>query len=92
MSRGHACYDATIQHPRLRDLCASHTRKTTMSNVLFVLFAVSLAAVVISLFAGLFIMTRPGDANRRRSNYLMRARIVSQVSAVGFLILFMVTK
>lgn len=63
-----------------------------MSNVLFVLFAVSLAAVVISLFAGLFIMTRPGDANRRRSNYLMRARIVSQVSAVGFLILFMVTK
>ena len=63
-----------------------------MSTVFLVLFAVSLAAVVISLFAGLFIMTRPGDANRRRSNYLMRARIVSQVSAVGFLILFMVTK
>ena len=92
MSRGHACYDATIQHPRLHDLCTSHTRKTAMSTVFLVLFAVSLAAVVISLFAGLFIMTRPGDANRRRSNYLMRARIVSQVGAVGFLILFMVTK
>jgi ABC-type methionine transport system permease subunit len=63
-----------------------------MSTVFLVLFAVSLAAVVISLFAGLFIMTRPGDANRRRSNYLMRARIASQVGAVGFLILFVVTK
>ena len=63
-----------------------------MSTVFLVLFAVSFAGVVISLFAGLFIMTRSGDANRRRSNYLMRARIVSQFGAVGFLFLFMVTK
>ena len=63
-----------------------------MSSVFLGLFAVSLAVVVISLFAGLFTMTRPGDANRRRSNYLMRARIVSQFGAVGFLVLFMVTK
>lgn len=63
-----------------------------MSTFFLVLFAISLAAVVLSLFAGLFVMTRPGDANRRRSNYLMRARIASQVCAVGFLILFLVTK
>jgi ABC-type methionine transport system permease subunit len=63
-----------------------------MNTFFLVLFAISLAAVVVTLFAGLFVMTRPGDESRRRSNNLMRARIASQVCAVGFLILFLVTK
>ena len=90
MSAGHAWYDDEIHVGAPQR--ASTTRKIAMSTVFLVLFAVSLAAVVVSLFGGLFIMTRPGDANRRRSNYLMRARIASQIGAVGVLILFMVTK
>jgi hypothetical protein len=63
-----------------------------MSTVFLVLFSISLAAVVLSLFAGLFVMTRPGDDNRRRSNFLMRARIASQVAAVSFLVLHLLTR
>ncbi|MEQ8246361.1 MAG: twin transmembrane helix small protein [Alphaproteobacteria bacterium] len=63
-----------------------------MSTVFFVLFAISLAAVVLSLFAGLLTMARPGEANRRRSNLLMRARLISQGSVVLFFVLFLLTK
>jgi len=63
-----------------------------MSTVFLVLFAISLAGVVLSLFAGLLVMARLGEANRRRSNLLMRARLISQGGVVLFLVLFLITK
>ena len=63
-----------------------------MSTVFLVLFAISLAAVVLSLFAGLLVMARLGEANRRRSNLLMRARLISQGGVVLFFVLFLLTK
>lgn len=63
-----------------------------MSTVFLVLFAISLAAVVLSLFAGLLTMARLGEANRRRSNLLMRARLISQGGVVLFFVLFLLTK
>ncbi len=63
-----------------------------MSTVFLVLFAISLAGVVLSLFAGLLVMARLGEANRRRSNLLMRARLISQGGVVLFLVLFLLTK
>ena len=63
-----------------------------MSTVFLVLFAISLAAVVLSLFAGLLTMARLGETNRRRSNLLMRARLISQGGVVLFLVLFLLTK
>lgn len=67
-------------------------RKTPMSTIFLVLFVISLVVVVLSLFAGIFIMARPGEANRRRSNLMMRARIGSQLGVVIFLLLYMATK
>ena len=63
-----------------------------MSTVFLVLFAISLAGVVLSLFAGLLVMARLGEANRRRSNLLMRARLISQGGVVLFFVLFLLTK
>lgn len=63
-----------------------------MSTVFLVLFAISLAGVVLSLFAGLLTMARLGEANRRRSNLLMRARLISQGGVVLFFVLFLLTK
>jgi hypothetical protein len=63
-----------------------------MSTVFLVLFAISLAAVVLSLFAGLLTMARLGETNRRRSNLLMRARLISQGGVVLFFVLFLLTK
>ena len=63
-----------------------------MSTVFLVLFAISLGGVVLSLFAGLLLMARLGEANRRRSNLLMRARLISQGGVVLFFVLFLLTK
>ena len=63
-----------------------------MSTVFLVLFAISLAAVVLSLLAGLLTMARLGETNRRRSNLLMRARLISQGGVVLFFVLFLLTK
>lgn len=63
-----------------------------MSTVFFVLFVVSLVAVVVSLLAGVVTLGRPGEDNRRRSNLLMRARIASQVAVIVFLVLYLLTR
>ena len=59
-----------------------------MSTVFLILFGISLAAVVISLFGGLLFMGK----NSRRSNVLMRARIISQACVIVFFILYMVAR
>ena len=48
--------------------------------------------MVLSLFAGLLTMARLGETNRRRSNLLMRARLISQGGVVLFFVLFLLTK
>jgi len=60
-----------------------------MATVFFILFLISLAAVVISLVAGVLTMGRPGENARRRSSLLMWSRIVSQAGVVVFLLLYL---
>ena len=62
-----------------------------MSNVFFILTLISMALVLISLVAGLVVMGRGGDANKKRSNALMRARVMLQGVAIVFFILAMST-
>lgn len=52
------------------------------------LIGLSLAAVLMSLFAGVFAMSRGGAFNDRWGNLLMRLRVVTQGIAVGLLLLF----
>lgn len=59
-----------------------------MSTVFLILFVISLAAVVITLFGGLLVMGK----NSGRSNVLMRARIISQACVIVFFILYMVAR
>ena len=59
----------------------------TFRSVLFVVILVNLVAVVLTLFSGLFAMTR--NANRgMTSNKLMRLRVALQLSAVLLLALY----
>jgi hypothetical protein len=62
-------------------------------TVLPYLIALALAGVVGILFAGLFTMARTGEANRRRSNILMRWRVGTQATAIILIaIYFLLTR
>ncbi len=61
-----------------------------MKTVLIVLTAAALVAVVGVLIAGVVLMGRGGEANRRWGNRLMRARIGLQLAAVVLLLLLFV--
>ena len=50
-----------------------------------VVLVLTLAAVVVILFAGLFGFANPSEASEQRSNLLMRLRVIAQAAAVGLL-------
>jgi nitrogen fixation-related uncharacterized protein len=56
-------------------------------NIFTYLIPVSLAAVTITLFIGLYSLFRGGDFGRSYSNKLMRLRVVLQAVAVAVLVL-----
>jgi hypothetical protein len=60
----------------------------TLVTVLPYLIGLALAAVVGVLFVGLFTMTRTGEANRHRSNVLMRWRVGTQALAIVLIALY----
>lgn len=57
-----------------------------MANAFTVLIPVSLAAVTITLFVGIYALFRGGDFGRSYSNKLMRLRVVLQAVAVAILV------
>ncbi len=57
-----------------------------MDTVFDILIPVSLAAVTITLFVGLYALFRGGDFGRSNSNKLMRLRVVLQAVAIAVLI------
>lgn len=57
-----------------------------MDKVFDVLIPLSLAAVTITLFVGLYALFRGGDFGRSNSNKLMRLRVVLQFIAVVILV------
>ena len=56
-------------------------------NIFSYLIPISLAAVTITLFVGLYALFRGGDFGRSYSNKLMRLRVVLQAIAVAILVL-----
>lgn len=56
-------------------------------NIFTYLIPISLAAVTITLFIGLYALFRGGDFGRSYSNKLMRLRVVMQAIAVAILVL-----
>jgi uncharacterized membrane protein len=57
-----------------------------MNTVFQYLIPISLAAVTITLFIGLFALFRGGDFGRSYSNKLMRLRVLLQAIAVALLV------
>jgi ABC-type Fe3+-siderophore transport system permease subunit len=53
-----------------------------MNVTMLVLFMLALAITLGVLFAGLFVMARGGEVNRKYGNKLMRARVIAQGVAV----------
>lgn len=56
-------------------------------NIFNYLIPISLAAVTITLFFGLFALFRGGEFGRSYSNRLMRLRVMLQAVAVAILVL-----
>ena len=56
-------------------------------NIFTYLIPISLTAVTITLFIGLYALFRGGDFGRSYSNKLMRLRVVLQAIAVAILVL-----
>ena len=56
-------------------------------NIFSYLIPISLAAVTITLFVGLYALFRGGEFGRSYSNKLMRLRVVLQATAVAILVL-----
>jgi hypothetical protein len=59
-----------------------------MDDPLFVLVVLAIAAVVIVLAIGLGGFAAGGEFNRKYGNKLMRLRILFQLIAVGFILLY----
>ena len=60
-----------------------------MDGVLVILLIVALVATLGALFAGLFVMGRGGEANKKYGNILMRCRVILQFTALVLLGLIM---
>ena len=56
-------------------------------NIFTYLIPISLAAVTITLFVGLYALFRGGEFGRSYSNKLMRLRVVMQAIAIAVLVL-----
>jgi len=59
-----------------------------LQTLLPYLIAAAALAVVASLFAGLAVMAKGGAANARWGNWLMRARVASQATALLLIALY----
>ena len=62
-----------------------------MSTTFFILTLVAVLGVVGSLFAGLFIMAKGGETDKKYANKLMQARIVFQGAAIVLFVLALLT-
>jgi hypothetical protein len=62
-----------------------------MNNIILILLAVTLLAVVAVLLAGVFGMARGGEFNAKFGNKLMRARVTLQGLAVVLFLLLLLT-
>ena len=60
-----------------------------MNGVLVILLIVALLATLGVLFAGLLVMARGGEANKKYGNILMRWRVILQFTALVLLGLIM---
>jgi uncharacterized membrane protein len=56
-------------------------------NIFSYLIPISLLAVTLTLFVGLYALFRGGDFGRSYSNKLMRLRVVLQAVAIAILVL-----
>jgi hypothetical protein len=63
-----------------------------MQSVAFVLFVLAAITTLCVLFAGLFVMARGGEVNRKYGNKLMRWRIMAQAVALIFFAIAMLIK
>ncbi len=61
-----------------------------LSAILPYLIGAAIAAVLVTLFAGLVGMARGGTFNERWGNRLMRARVASQGAALALLALYFI--
>jgi hypothetical protein len=62
-----------------------------MNLVFFILLLAAMLGVVLSLVAGIFVMTKGGEMNKKYSNRLMQTRIWMQALALVFFILCIIT-
>ena len=63
-----------------------------MHDVLFILLAVALIAVVVTLGLGFYALFRGGEFGRTWSNRLMRIRVLLQFPAIVLLAAMMLTQ
>ena len=63
-----------------------------MESVAFALFVLAAVMTLCVLFAGLFVMARGGETNRKYANKLMRWRIIAQATALIFFAIAMLIK
>ncbi|WP_020590942.1 twin transmembrane helix small protein [Kiloniella laminariae] len=63
-----------------------------METFLNVLIVLSLAAVLIILFIGLFTMAKGGEFNKNNANRFMRYRVIAQGIALLVLVLALLAK
>jgi hypothetical protein len=63
-----------------------------MKTVAFVLFVIAALTTLAVLFAGLFVMARGGEVNRKYGNKLMRWRVMAQAVALLFFAIAMMIK
>ena len=61
-------------------------------NIAFYFLLIVLFAVACVLFAGVFMMARGGDVNRKYSNKIMKARVILQGVAIVILGLIFLLK
>ena len=63
-----------------------------MKSIAFVLFVLAAITTLCVLFAGLFVMARGGETNRKYGNKLMRWRVIAQAVALLFFAIAMMIK
>lgn len=63
-----------------------------MTNIFMILTGVSMLAVLASLAAGVIVMARGGEANKKYANKLMQARVILQGVALLFFALTILSR
>ncbi len=63
-----------------------------MTNIFMILTGVSMLAVLASLVAGVIVMARGGEANKKYANKLMQARVILQGVALLFFALTILSR